>query len=109
MQPASAKIETILSMAGVSTASLGVGLVEFAVAAGLEDLEGGQEGAEEEGGGRLREGICWWRNTILASLRRRFAGGAVISTSVREGDEKREMKAEQAPNFGESGGGVFKN
>lgn len=68
VQPASAKIETILSTAGVPTASFGVGFAAAAAAAavlGFDDLGGGKGGAKEEAG-LLREGIWWWRNTISA-------------------------------------------
>lgn len=83
VQPASASIEAILSIAGVSTTSFGVGLV----VEGLEDLGGGKGGTKEEEAGRLREGICWWRNTILFSFfATSFTSAAVISASVLEGD-----------------------
>lgn len=61
VQPASAKIETILSMAGVPTASFDVGFAAAAAVLGFDDLGGAKEEA-----GLLWEGIWWWRNTISA-------------------------------------------
>jgi hypothetical protein len=67
VHPASARTDTILSIAGASATPFCCGgWVDLAV------LGGRKGGTEEEG--LLREGTLWWRSTILAWRRRRFCG-----------------------------------